>query len=58
MEDIFIEFTDQMGDLKPEIQEKAKEIAHLLMQDEKLSKEEAIKEGMKEAELWFLNSEG
>lgn len=58
MDDIFKEFADQMGDLKPEVQEKAKEIAHQLIEDKKLSKGEAIKEGMKEAELWFLNSEG
>jgi uncharacterized protein YdaT len=58
MDDIFREFADQMEDLKPEVQEKAKEIANQLIKDKKLSTSDAIKEGMREAELWFLNSEG
>jgi uncharacterized protein YdaT len=58
MDDIFREFADQMGDLKPDVQEKAKEIANQLIKDKGLSTSDAIKEGMREAELWFLNSEG
>ncbi|MBU0695262.1 MAG: hypothetical protein KKE39_01870 [Bacteroidetes bacterium] len=58
MENSFKEFASDLADLKPEIQEKAKEIAHQLIVKKKLSKQVAIKEGIKQAELWFLNSEG
>lgn len=58
MIDKFKEFADKMADLKPEVQEKAVELADKLMQEKKLSKNEAIEEGMREAELWFLNLEG
>ncbi len=58
MENSFKEFASDLADLKPEVQEKAKEIAHQLVEEKKLSQQNAIKEGVKQAELWFLNSEG
>ncbi|MBK0381829.1 hypothetical protein I5M32_02550 [Pedobacter sp. SD-b] len=58
MENTFKKFAPNLSDLRPEVQEKATEIAHQLVLEKGLSKPEAIKEGIKQAELWFLNSEG
>jgi outer membrane protein OmpA-like peptidoglycan-associated protein len=43
MENSFKEFVSDLADLKPEIQEKAKEIAHQLLKEKKLSKQDTIK---------------
>ena len=58
MDNIFREFTDQKGDLRPEVQEKAKAIAQQLIQYKKLSKSDAIKKAIRKAKLWFLNRGG
>lgn len=55
----FDDFDAELKDLVPAAKKKAIEIARkLLANGEVESQEEAIKEGIKQAEEWFLDSEG
>lgn len=55
----FENFKTELKELKPEIREKALEIAKYLMISGKYSNESiALKEAIKQAEEWFLNLEG
>ncbi len=55
----FEEFEPDLRDVKPSVKEKAIEIATKLLQTGKLTDQrEALKEGIKQAEEWFLNMEG
>ncbi|HTN20733.1 MAG TPA: hypothetical protein VL125_09670 [Pelobium sp.] len=55
----FEDFEPDLRDLKPLVKEKAIEIAIRLLQTGKLTDQrEALKEGIKQAEEWFLNIEG
>ncbi|HEX6982437.1 MAG TPA: hypothetical protein VF181_06730 [Balneolaceae bacterium] len=54
----FENFKADLDDLNPAVREKAIEIAKKLMEKDNYSEERAIKEGIKEAEEWFLNSQG
>jgi uncharacterized protein YdaT len=58
MKEIFDEFEPELKDLKPAVKEKALEIAGKLLTEKSLSREEALKEGIKQAEEWFLDFEG
>jgi uncharacterized protein YdaT len=58
MKEIFDEFESELKDLKPAVKEKALEIAGKLLTEKSLSREEALKEGIKQAEEWFLDFEG
>jgi uncharacterized protein YdaT len=54
----FENFEADLQDLTPEVKEKALEIAHDLMEKGGYSEKEALEEAIKEAEEWFLNSQG
>lgn len=55
----FEDFDAELKDLVPAAKKKAIEIANkLLARGEVESQEKAIKEGIKQAEEWFLDSEG
>lgn len=55
----FEEFEPDLRELKPLVKEKAIKIAAKLLQTGKLTNQrEALKEGIKQAEEWFLNMEG
>jgi uncharacterized protein YdaT len=56
-EDKFEGFDDQLKDLRPEVKEKALELAAGYQQDG-LDAVVALKKAIAEAELWFLDSEG
>ena len=58
MENQFENFNLQLKDLKPEVREKAIEIASVLISEKGLEKDAAIKRGIEEAENWFLDAEG
>lgn len=58
MREIFNEFDPELKELKPKVKEKALEIADKLLIEKSLSKEEALKEGIKQAEEWFFDLEG
>ncbi len=58
MEDVFKGFESDFKDLKPQIREKAIEIAKQLLMDGEYKREDALKEGIRQAEEWFLDSEG
>lgn len=47
-----------LDDLNPRIRNKALEIANRLMEEGGYTEEEAIDEGIKEAEEWFLDTQG
>lgn len=54
-------FNDLITFLKghdPKVKEKAIEFAIRLMKEKKLNKEDALKEGIKQAEKWFIDLEG
>ena len=56
---IFDNFDVKLKDLAPSVREKATEIANtLLINGEVEDQEKAIEEGIKQAEEWFLDSEG
>jgi hypothetical protein len=54
MKEIFDEFEPELKDLKPAVKEKALEIAGKLLTEKSLSREEALKEGIKQAEEMVL----
>lgn len=55
----FDDFDAELKDLVPAAKKKAIEIARILLANGEVeSQEEAIKEGIKQAEEWFLDSEG
>lgn len=58
MEWTFENFKAELKDLTPEVRNRAMEIAHQLRKKGEISESEAIKEGIKRAEEWFLDSEG
>ncbi|WP_176844372.1 hypothetical protein [Mucilaginibacter gossypii] len=56
-EEKFVAFDDQLKDLRPEVKQKALELAEGYHQDG-LEPGIALKKAIAEAELWFLDSEG
>ena len=58
MKEIFDEFEPKLSDLKPAVKEKALEIAKKLLTEKSLSREDALKDGIKQAEEWFFDLEG
>ncbi len=58
MKELFNEFEPELKELKPEVKEKALEIAGKLLDEKSLSGAEALKEGIRQAEEWFLDLEG
>lgn len=58
MEWIFENFKAQLSDLSPEVREKALKIANKLMEKGGISEDEAIKEGIAQAQEWLFDSEG
>ena len=54
----FDDFNAHLVDLRKEVKEKAIEIAQQLVEDKMMSKEAALKEGIKQAEEWFMDLEG
>lgn len=58
MKEIFDEFEPKLKELKPEVKEKTLEIAGKLLTEKSLSREEALKKGIKQAEEWFFDLEG
>ena len=54
----FENFKADLDNLTPEVRKKALEIAQKLMKAGDISEDGAIKEGIKRAEEWFLDSEG
>lgn len=55
---MFNGFEPELTDLSPEVKAKALEIAGKLIKEKNLSKPEAIKLGIKQAEEWFFDLEG
>lgn len=53
MEWTFDDFAADLKDLKPQVRDKAKEIANRLMEEQEYSEREA----MKQAEEWYLNKQ-
>lgn len=58
MEEMFNGFEAELTDLSPEVKDKALEIAGKLMKEKNMSKSEAIKMGIEQAEGWFFDLEG
>ena len=58
MEWIFENFKAQLNDLSLEVREKALKIANQLMEKGGISEEEAIREGIAQAQEWLYDSEG
>jgi len=58
MENQFQDFDLQLKDLRPEVKEKALEIAAALVAEKGLDKSVAIKEAIDQAEEWFFDAEG
>ena len=58
MENEFKNFDIQLTDLKPEVREKALEIAAVLVSEKGMAKDAALKKGIEQAENWFLDAEG
>jgi uncharacterized protein YdaT len=58
MKELFEDFGLELDDLNSMVKERAIEIANQLLEKEGWSKEEALKEGIKQAEEWFLDLEG
>ncbi len=50
--------TNSLKGHDPKVKEKAIEFAIRLMKEKKLNKEDALKEGIKQAENWFIDLEG
>ena len=55
-EEKFVAFDDQLKDLRPEVKQKALELAEGYQDG--LEPGMALKKAIAEAELWFLDSEG
>lgn len=51
-------FPLEMDDLKPEVRQKAIEIANKLIGEGKMSSPELIRQAIAQAEEWFLDLEG
>lgn len=49
---------NNLKNLSPKVKEKAIEIAIQLVKEKKISKKEALMEGIKQAEEWFTDLEG
>lgn len=58
MENEFKNFDIQLTDLKPEVREKALEIAAVLVSEKDMAKDAALKKRIEQAENWFLDAEG
>lgn len=58
MEWKFENFQPDLNELNPQVREKALEIANELMSKGNYTEKEAIEEAIKEAEEWFLDSQG
>lgn len=58
MKEVFKEFEADLKDIRPEIREKALEIAAMLLMNNDYNRQDAIKEGIRLAEEWFLDLEG
>jgi uncharacterized protein YdaT len=58
MENQFKDFDIQLKDLKPEVREKAMQIAAELVSEKGMEKDVALKAAIEEAENWFLDAEG
>lgn len=58
MEPSFNDLAKSLKVYDPKIKEKAIEFAIRLMKDKKLNQEDALKEGLKQAENWFIDLEG
>lgn len=55
----FEDFEADLKELKPIVKEKAIKIANKLLRNGRFNDQgEALKEGIKQAEEWFLNMEG
>lgn len=48
----------QLKELKTEVREKAMDLAEALVAEKGMEKDAALKQGMEEAENWFLDAEG
>lgn len=57
MKELFNDFGLELDGLNSMVKERAIEIANQLL-EEGLSKQEALKEGIKQAQEWFLDLEG
>ncbi|MDA9554636.1 hypothetical protein N9R54_00240 [Pelobium sp.] len=57
MKEIFDEFEPELKELKPTVKEKALEIAGKLLTEKSMSRTEALKQGIKQAEEWFIDLE-
>lgn len=57
MKELFNDFGLELDGLNSIVKERAIEIANQLL-EEGLSKKEALKEGIKQAQEWFLDLEG
>lgn len=57
MKELFNDFGLELDELNSMVKERAIEIANQLL-EEGLSKKEALKEGIKQAQEWFLDLEG
>jgi uncharacterized protein YdaT len=57
MKELFNDFGLELDGLNSIVKERAIEIANQLL-EEGLSKQEALKEGIKQAQEWFLDLEG
>lgn len=58
MKEVFKEFEADLKDIRPEIREKALEIAAMLLMNNDYNRQDAMKEGIRLAEEWFLDLEG
>ncbi|WP_169303379.1 hypothetical protein [Pedobacter cryophilus] len=58
MKELFNDFGLELNDLNSMVKERAIEIANQLLEEEGWLKEEALKEGIKQAQEWFLDLEG
>ncbi len=58
MKEIFNEFEADLQNLKPKVREKAIEIAAALLTKNNYTRRDALKEGIRQAEEWFLDLEG
>jgi uncharacterized protein YdaT len=54
----FENFHIKLNALRPDVRAKAIVIANELMRQKKCSENQAIEEGIKKAEEWFLDTEG
>lgn len=54
----FENFEAELKELNPQVREKALTIANHLMEQGDYSEEEALREAIKKAEEWFLDTQG